>query len=170
MGTEQYWQQEKEKLEMNKANINPLIQQTYEDMKELIPRRNAKALYVDCLEGALYLRQYALSDSLTLDDMSMLICRDVGCELQYCQASMSDPYERPYKDCNGQFSELNKCMAQEQERYKSNSERSMQEQVLYMLEKKKEKYHNILQMNKPLEQELERQYIIKEDIGMTNKI
>jgi hypothetical protein len=155
---------------MNKANVNPIIEQTYEDMKELIPRRNAKALYVDCLQGALYLRQFALSDSLTLDDMSMLICRDMGCELEYCQASMADPYERPYKDCNSQFRELNKCIAQEQERYTSNPERSMQEQVLYMLEKKKGKYYNILQMNKPLEQQGERQFIIKEDIGMTNKI
>jgi hypothetical protein len=170
MGTENFWQQEKQKIEMNNRNINPLIKQTYDDMKELIPRQNAKAQYVDCLQGALYLRQYALSDSLTLDDMSMLICRDVGCELEYCQASIADPYERPYNDCNAQFSQLNKCMTQEQERYQSNPERSMQEQVLYMLEKKKEKFYNILQMNKPLEEQGERQFIVKEDVGMTNKI
>jgi hypothetical protein len=169
MGTEEYWQQYKKNLESNKKSINPVIQQTYDDMKELIPARNAKALYVDCLQGALYLRQFALSDSLSLDDMSMLICRDVGCELEYCQASMSDQYERPYENCDSQFKKLNKCIAQEQERYISNPERSMQEQVLYMLERKKEKYHDILEMAKP-QIEKNKEYIIKEDIGLVHKV
>ena len=169
MGTEEFWQQQKKIHESNKNNIHPLIQQTYEDMKELVPIRNAKALYVDCLQGALYLRQFALSESLSLEDMSMLICRDVGCELEYCQASMTDPYERPYENCDSQFRNLNSCITREQDRYISNPERTIQEQVLYMLEKKKEKYHDILEMAKP-HLDKERGYIIKEDIGLVHKV
>jgi hypothetical protein len=164
MGTEDYWQQQKKINEMNIKNTNPLLKQTYEDMKELIPAKGAKYQYVECLKGALYFRQWAQSADLTLDDMGTLICRDMGCELQYCQQSMVDPYERPFNNCDAQFRNLNRCIAQEQERYQSNPEnRTMQEQVLYMLEKKKkEKYFNILNEYNvvPIEG---KEYIIKED-------
>ena len=159
MGTEGYWQRQKQINEMNKSNIHPVIDQTMKDKKELVSRKHAKEYFVECLKGALFIRQYALSDDLTVHDASMLICRDMGCELQYCQSTLSDPYDRPYENCDMQFRALNKCIAQEQDRYLSNPERSIQEQVLYMLEhKKNNKYAYILKENnldENLEQKLE---------------
>ena len=143
--TEKYWQEQKRNIEKNKGNVNTIIEQTIEDKKKLIPSKHPKALYTDCLKGALYLTQWAQSDDLSLDDMSMLICRDLGCELTYCQATLSDPYERPFDNCDEQFKGFNSCIMQEKRRYLSEPEgRSMQQQVAYMLEKKKrEKYKYI---------------------------
>jgi hypothetical protein len=70
----------------------------------------------------------------------------VGCELQYCQASLSDPYDRPFDNCDSHFRALGRCIAQEQDRYLSNPERTVQEQVLYMLEQRKKKYNKILEV------------------------
>lgn len=92
--------------------------------------------------------------------MSMLICKDVGCELMYCQSTIMDPYERPFNDCNEQIKHFNGCMLSEQRRYMygDNKERTMQQQVLYRLQNKRneDKYKNILEeielKNKPLEE------------------
>jgi hypothetical protein len=169
MGTEEYWQKQKKIEESNKQNINPILAQTYEDMKELILPKGAKYQYIECLKGALYLRQWAMSDSLNIDDMSMLICRDTGCELQYCQQTLSDPFEQPFKNCDAQYRNLTRCIIQEQDRYLTNPEgRTMQEQVLYMLEKKKkEKYFNILQ-EKPLTED--REPVMQKNIEMKHDV
>ena len=149
--TEKFWQQEKKNIDKNKDNINPILQQTMNDKKSLIPSKHPKALFTDCLKGALYFRQWALSDDLNVDDMSLLICRDMGCELTYCQATLSDPYERPFENCNSQFKMFNDCILQEKRRYLQTDiqSRTMQQQIEFMLQKKKEeKYKYILLENK----------------------
>ena len=174
MGTEKFWQGEKDKMIKNADNIHPVIKQTMEDAKALVPPRHSKALFQDCLQGALYWNQLAQQEDLTLPEMGMIICRDVGCELTYCQASISDPYERPFENCDQQFKQLNKCIAQEQVRYQTNPEgRTMQEHVAYMLEKKKkEKYMKYFEPQ-VMEVPREREYIIKEQnkvITMNDKL
>jgi hypothetical protein len=166
MGTEKFWQEEKKRIGINSDTINPIIAQTKLDAKENVPARNAKLLYTDCLQGALFWNQWAKSDDLSEPDMAMIICRDTGCDLTYCQASMADPYERPFDNCDQQFKQLNNCIAAEQRRYALNPEgRTMQEHISYMLEKKKkEKYMGIFQDQKidttaPIK---EREYIVKE--------
>ncbi len=140
------------------------------DKKELVPAKNAKVLFTECLKGALYLGQFAESEDLSVEDKGMLICRDVGCELQYCQATLSDPYDRPFQDCNAQFRAFTRCIAQEQDRYISNPERSVQEQVLYMLEQRKNKYTHIFEMNEKKE-ELKVDLKVELDrLEMTNKL
>jgi hypothetical protein len=167
MGTEDYWQKEIEKNRMNAGNINPIISMTMEDNKKIVPPKHAKALYADCLQGALFWEQWARSEDLSLNEMGMMICRDVGCELTYCQATLSDPYERPFENCDQQFKAFNQCIAQEQRRYIMNPEgRSMHEHIQYMLaKKKKEKYFNILEVKAE-----DREYIIKEKDSLTNTI
>ncbi len=56
--TEKYWQQQKRRNEMNKGNVNPIFKQTEEDMKSLQSRKDPRAYYMDCLQGALYLKQW----------------------------------------------------------------------------------------------------------------
>lgn len=165
--TENYWQQEKKRIEMNKGNIHPVLQQTYDDKRALVPNKNFRELYYNCLQGALYLNQYAQSENISLDDMGMLICRDVGCELQYCQASMSDPFEKPFENCDQHYKLFSDCMSQEKRRYLHDGQgRTMQEQIAFMLEKKrKEKYQYITQFEQPHnvkpEEQLNKEYILK---------
>lgn len=174
MGTEKYWQEEKRKQKMNKDNLHPVIKQTMEDSQALRSRKHPKALYSDCLQGALFWNQWAQSEYLSLSEMAMIICRDMGCELQYCQQTLSDPYERPFEDCDQQYQQFNSCITQEQRRYAFNPEgRTMQEHILYMLEKKKkEKYFNLVKLPKGEVSE-EREYFIrpnKIDMPMNNKV
>ena len=148
--TEKFWQQEKKNIDKNKDNTNLIIQQTMEDKKKLVPSKHPKALYADCLQGALYLKQWSQSDDLSVDDMSLLICRDRGCELTYCQATLSDPYERPFENCESHFKQFNDCILQEKRRYLQHDieSRTMQQQIEYMLLKRKEeKYKHILPEN-----------------------
>jgi hypothetical protein len=163
MGNEKYWQEEKKRIDRNKDNIHPVLQQTYEDLKKNVPAKHPKALYADCLQGSLFWNQWAKSDDLSLPEMGMIICRDIGCELTYCQTSMADPYERPFDNCDQQFKALNSCISNEQRRYLMDPQgRSMGEHVNYMLEKKKkEKYAHLFQSQK-IEIPAEKEYIIKE--------
>lgn len=166
MGTEKYWEEEKKRLDINKGNTNPILAQTYEDAKSRVPARHPKTLYTDCLQGALYWNQWAQSDELTLPEMALILCRDVGCELQYCQASMSDPYERPFEDCNQQFKLFNSCITGEQRRYTLDPQgRSLQDHLQFKLEKKKkEKYNYLVDLHSENKTEIpkEREYFIKE--------
>jgi hypothetical protein len=162
--TENYWAQEKERIKKNKDNINPVLQQTFEDKKILDPK-NFRVLYTNCLQGSLHLNQYARSENITIDDMAMLICRDKGCELQYCQASLHDPYEKPFENCDEQYNSFSSCMTAEKRRYIHDGQktRNMNEQIEYMLEKKKkEKLMNIEIKNTPIEVDKEKNNFIKE--------
>jgi len=172
MGTEKYWHEEKRRVDLNKNNIHPVIQQTMEDSKSIQSLKNPKALYYDCLKGALYWRQWAQADDLNLDEMATIVCRDTGCELTYCQATLYDPHERPFENCDLQFRNLTRCISQEQQRYIDNPQgRTLQEHTLYMLDKKRnEKYFDLVQkLEQPTElnKEKEREYFIKDT---TNKM
>lgn len=171
MGTEDYWQQEKKRNDLNKDNTHPVLAQTYEDMKANLPMQHPKVIYAECLKGALFLNQWAQSDSLELEDMAMLICRDTGCELTYCQATISDPYERPFKDCNQQYKAFTSCIREQQSLYSKNPEgRTMQQQVAYMIEKRrKEKYINVFPVKQDVKVEKEREYFVKETKLMDNE-
>ncbi len=166
MGTEEYWKQEKKRNDIRDGDVNLYFKLVEKDNKDIRSPKHPKALYADCLKGALYWDQWAKSDDLNINDMSMMICRDIGCELSYCQMTMRDPYERPFEDCEQQFKQFNSCIAQEQRRYQFNPEgRSMQEHIRYMLEKKKkEKYFDVFEkmsQTNEVEKEKEREYIIK---------
>jgi len=87
--------------------------------------------------------------------MGLLICKDVGCELTYCQSTMSDPHNRPFNDCNLQFRNFNQCIGQQISNYEENSMGlTMQEYTLFMIEKrKKEKYSHLFLENNKLKEE-----------------
>lgn len=161
--TEKFWQQEKERIRLNKGNINPLIQQTFDDKQALVPNKNFRELYYNCMQGDLNIKSWERSDDMSLDDMGMLICRDVGCELQYCQASMSDPYEKPFENCDDHFKKFYQCQEQEKRRYRYDGQgRSMQEQIAFMLEKKKkEKVHGVNQYEQETNKQLQTEKVDK---------
>lgn len=158
--TEEYWRRERENIKKNADNVNPILQQTFEDHKNPNPK-NFRELYTNCLKGALYLNQYAQSENISIDDMAMLICRDKGCELQYCQASMHDPYEKPFENCDEHYKNFAGCMSAEKRRYVyDGQERTMNQQIEYMLEKKRKE--KIINMEIPIKDEKnEKEYFVK---------
>lgn len=169
--TEKFWQQHKKANEKNKNNVNPIIDQTYTDKRNLVPNKNFRELYYNCLQGALYLKQFAQSEEISFDDMGMLICRDAGCELQYCQTSIADAFEMYFHNCDEQLRNFSNCMTQEKRRYLYDGQgRSIPDQIAYMLEKKRrEKYHHLNEyerehnLNVKMEEQRKKEYTIKEN-------
>jgi len=141
--TEKYWQN---RQTINKKDsLNGIIQRTYDDKKEKIPRKHFKELYYECLKGSLDLKLWAMSDELNVDDMALLACRDVGCELSYCQNSMTDPYERPFENCEQHQSALFGCIDYQINMYnKKPLASTIQEHLKIVLENKKNKKYDFL--------------------------
>ena len=50
----------------------------------MIKDKHPDELYSICKTDNNYLRHFRASPQLKIDDLAMLICRDVGCDLQYC--------------------------------------------------------------------------------------
>ena len=59
--TEKFWQEQKKRNEKNQGNVNPILTQTEEDMKKLESRKDPKVYYMNCLQGALNLRQWVIN-------------------------------------------------------------------------------------------------------------
>jgi hypothetical protein len=154
--SEKFWQKEKDRVKSNKSNIHPVIQQSYDDNRSIVPNYNFRESYYNCNQGDLNLKALEKSDDITLDDLGFLLCRDAGCELQYCQSSMIDQNERPFKNCEEQYKKFNQCQEQEKKRYlyENDGKISIKEHLNLMLEKKK--YDNKNRLNE-LEMESNKQ-------------
>ena len=53
-------------------------------MRSIAPDKHPKDLYTRCLGNNNYWRHYANNSKLTVDDLSMILCKDIGCDLNYC--------------------------------------------------------------------------------------
>ena len=47
-------------------------------------RKNPKALYVECLKNDSHWHHYSASAKITVADLAMMVCKDIGCEINYC--------------------------------------------------------------------------------------
>ena len=141
--TEKYWQSKVQNDKSNKPN--EILRRTYQDKIDKAPNKHFKDLYYECLKGSLNIRQWEISDELEVEDMAVLACRNVGCELNYCTTSMFDAYERPFNDCDQQQKEFFTCINQEIRMYnlfpKGNS---IKEHLQFVLNQKKDKKYKFL--------------------------
>lgn len=53
--------------------------------EEAIKDKHPDELFAICRTDNNYWRHYRASPKLSIDELAMMICRDVGCDLQYCQ-------------------------------------------------------------------------------------
>jgi len=161
--TEKFWQQEKERIRLNKSNIHPIIQQSFDDNRSILPNKNFRELYFNCNQGDMNLKQFENSDNVSLEDMGMLICRDAGCELQYCQASLTDPNDKPFSNCDEHYKKFNQCQEQEKRRYLYENEgRTMKDQIFHMLEVKKNEKFKANEIEKDKDKQLKIEQINKQ--------
>ncbi|CDW90958.1 UNKNOWN [Stylonychia lemnae] len=117
--TEEFWQEDKKKQESNPFNVNPIMQQTYKDARSIASDKHPKALYAECLKQSTYWTHYAASPRVSIDDMAMMLCRDLGCEVNYCGlVKKSYPMEwEGSSDCIDEIKQFNDCMTRERRRY-----------------------------------------------------
>ena len=81
--TEEYWAEYKRKKDLTQTNA---IWKTIENMErvEKIRDQHPHKLYAICRADNNYWRHYRASKKLGIDELSMMICKDVGCDLSYC--------------------------------------------------------------------------------------
>ena len=166
--TEKHWQERTYWNNINNKNQNPIIQNTFDEKKAKAPNKHYKELYAECLKGSLDIKLWQISDDLSIDDMGLLACKDVGCELNYCQTSMIDPYEQPFKDCTSQFNALNRCIQYEIDKYNSIKEPlDVRDYLKNTLEEKKKLKYKHLFIN-PLDKLTKQEVVNNEEL--LNKI
>ena len=88
--TEKFWEQEKARKAGTSDEQNKLLKITYADAKSIASPKHPKALYVECLKNSNEWRAYAASATFSIEDMSMLVCKDVGCAVNYCSLVKMD--------------------------------------------------------------------------------
>ena len=88
--TEEYWAEKKKKDDLANQNI---LWQTMDNMERVSKVRNMHPdkMYAICRTDNPEMRFYRASPKLGIDELAMMICRDVGCDLQYCQMLFHKP-------------------------------------------------------------------------------
>ena len=81
--TEEYWQSYARKREINDKNEFTKAMRLHAQIR-VIKDQHPDNLYAMCKTDNNYWRHYRASTKLGIDELSMMICRDVGCDLQYC--------------------------------------------------------------------------------------
>lgn len=94
-------------------------------MKSIASDKHPKALYAECLKNSSFWHHYSASPKISVDDMAMIICRDVGCEVNYCHLlKKSVPMEwEGSSDCSTEQQAFNNCMRTERRRFMWSDER-----------------------------------------------
>ena len=118
--TEDYWANWKTKKDKAQQNI------LWKTMENEIRVKNIKDQHPDltysiCRTDNNYWRHYRASTKLGIDELSMMICREVGCDLQYCQHLFAKPKHQGQQigDCKPQFDEFRNCVVREKKIFRS---------------------------------------------------
>ncbi len=92
---EKFWFNERKKVEDNPYLSGKLWKQTWKDMKSLAGPKHPKALYAECLKQSTYWDYYASDNKLSVDDLAMIVCRDLGkfrCRVLHSTIISQRPY------------------------------------------------------------------------------
>ena len=90
-----------------------------QDVKDFASDKHPKALYAECLKNTQFWHHYAASPKISVDDMAMMVCRDLGCEINYCSL-VKKSYVTEWEgssDCTQEIKNFNDCMTQERRRF-----------------------------------------------------
>jgi hypothetical protein len=87
----------------------------------VIKDKHPDELYAICRTDNNYWRHYRASSKLTIDELSMMICREVGCDLAYCQNLMWKPKSASQRitDCMDEYNNFRSCIIREKKIFRS---------------------------------------------------
>ena len=74
---------------------------------------------MECLSNNSYMHHYSAQKDLLVDDMTAIICKDMGCLVNYC-GLLKRSYPSDWQnssDCVDEYNQFQDCMKQEQRRY-----------------------------------------------------
>jgi hypothetical protein len=154
--TEKFYHERKVINDLNRPNL--IMEQTEKDAKSIKRDTHPKELYQQCLRNTTYWHHYSARPGLPVEDMSMIVCKDLGCEINYCslvKQSLPSEWEGS-SDCVEEITNFNSCMKQEQRRYNWSSEKpANMYDYIWMRVKEKRQERGFETLNKETEQALE---------------
>lgn len=143
--SQQFWKEELQRKENNPYLSGKLWKQTWEDMESIKSDKHPKELYTECLSNNPYWRFHTAQAGLTVDDLAMALCKNVGCDLNYCGLiKKSIPSDwKGSSDCSNEYKAFTDCMTRERRNWLWNKhEESMYDYIQNRYEKDKlEKRH-----------------------------
>lgn len=87
--TEEYWRKYKENKDKTE---NKLFGEVESELKRRFKsEKTPDEMYSLCKTDNNYWRHYRNSENLDPDSVSLVLCKDVGCDLMYCQALSIKP-------------------------------------------------------------------------------
>ena len=87
----------------------------------MIKDKHPDELYAICRTDNNYWRHYRASTKLSIDELSMMICKEVGCDLSYCQHLVHKPksMHQQIDNCTPQFNAFRDCVVREKKMFRS---------------------------------------------------
>lgn len=122
--TEEYWRKYKRKFDNEVFQRNEFWRDVQSDLNRKKKGKHHKELYSICKAENPFIRQIRNSPNITIDGVAEIICRDIGCDLQFCMSlqKFSDRDKKKPLDLNGcrdQYSSFTNCLKNEKMRLKN---------------------------------------------------
>lgn len=112
--TEDWWRRFKD----NKSKSeNKLFTELESDIKRRFKsEKKPDDMFAVCKTDNNYWRHYRASENLDPDAVSLVLCRDYGCDLMYCQALTHQGRDKTY-GCVEQYGAFRDCYVQEKRKF-----------------------------------------------------
>jgi hypothetical protein len=112
--TEDFWRKYKDNKEKSGNRI-------FNDVESELKRRfkaekTPEEMYSMCKTDNNYWKHYRNSENLDPDAVSLVLCKDVGCELMYCQALTQQGKDNMY-GCKEQYQNFRECYITEKRKF-----------------------------------------------------
>ena len=112
--TEDFWRKFKSNKEKSE---NKLFTEIESELKRKFKReKNPQEMYSMCKTDNNFWKHYRWSENLDPDAVSLVLCKDVGCELMYCQALTMQGKDEMY-GCVEQYQNFRNCYIQEKRKF-----------------------------------------------------
>lgn len=112
--TEQWWRQY---LDNKKKSENKLFTDIESELKRRFKsEKKPEEMYSLCKTDNNYWKHYRYSQNLDPDAISLVLCKDSGCDLMYCQALTFQGKDEMY-GCAEQYQNFRDCYVKEKRRF-----------------------------------------------------
>lgn len=114
--TEEWWRQYKHNKDKNENKLFGMVES--ELKRKFKNERSPEELYSMCKTDNNYWKHYRASQNLDPDSISTVLCKDVGCDLMYCQVLTNKNKDNiQLYGCSEQYNNFRDCYLKEKRKF-----------------------------------------------------
>lgn len=117
--TEDFWQKFKRKKDRNSNYLFDTVES--ELKRKFKAEKTPEEMYSMCKTDNNYWKHFRLSKNLDIETVGLVLCKNVGCDLMYCQAltfnNNANSRQLETYGCKEQFDALRECYISEKEKF-----------------------------------------------------